>query len=252
GGRTSVMCARGADSARLPSRLTIPASARSTETTTSPKGAARYAPHGAAVKIKLSTCRGAAILSSLKRSAIMSSPSAMKANGTDGGGAVEAVGRGGAVGHGEAHAAGGGAGASTFRPAGPPHPAGGRARRPGGAATRQRRAGAGEQAPGGGAEPDPAAAADEVSRLQRRALHGEARRGAAPAADLRADGAPRVACGRRAGRPAAAAPEASAPARSQGAGRADAPVGRKPPRLAGGPRAVAVPHRRDRCRERRA
>src|SRR5438552_8584036 len=62
GGRTSVMCARGADSARLPSRLTIPASARSTETTTSPKAAARYAPHGAAVKIKLST-RGTALAS---------------------------------------------------------------------------------------------------------------------------------------------------------------------------------------------
>src|SRR5213593_3767634 len=128
-------------------------------------------------------CRGAAILSSLKRSAIMSSPSAMKANGTDGGGAVEAVGRGSAVGRGEAHAARGGAGAPPLGAAGPPHSTGGRARRPGGAAARQRRAGAGEQAPGGGAEPDPASAADEVSRLQRRALHGEARRGAAPAAD---------------------------------------------------------------------
>src|SRR5438132_13857885 len=131
----------------------------------------------------------------------MSSPPAMKANGTDGGGAVEAVGRGSAVGRGEAHAAGGGAGAPPLGAAGPPHSTGGRARRPGGAAARQRRAGAGEQAPGGGAEPDPASAADEVSRLQRRALHGEARRGAAPAADLGADGAPRAAHGRRAGMP---------------------------------------------------
>src|SRR5438093_744053 len=106
---------------------------------------------------------------------------------------------------GEAHAAGGGACAPSFGPAGAPHSTGGRARGPGGAAAWQRRAGAGEQAPGGGAAPDPAAAADEVSRLQRRALHGEARRGAAPAPGRGADGAPRAARGRRAGRASALA-----------------------------------------------
>src|SRR5438034_1490255 len=109
---------------------------------------------------------------------------------------------------GEAHAAGGGACAPSFGPAGAPHSTGGRARGPGGAAAWQRRAGAGEQAPGGGAAPDPAAAADEVSRLQRRALHGEARAGAAPARVRGADGAPRAARGRRAGRASAAATEA--------------------------------------------
>src|SRR5206468_2730306 len=191
------------------------------------------------------SCRRAAILSSLKRPAILSSFSAMKG--------MElmaewqwkrwdAVARLG----GEAHAAGGGACARSFGPAGAPHSTGGRARGPGGAAAWQRRAGAGEQAPGGGAAPDPAAAADEVSRLQRRALHGEARRGAAPAPGRGADGAPRAARGRRAGRASAAATEAAAASRPQGAGRADAPVGRKLPRLAGGPRAVAVPHRGDR------
>src|SRR5437870_2215312 len=43
-------------------------------------------------------CRGPAILSSLKRPAIMSPFSVMKGDGTDGGVAVEAVGRGSAVG----------------------------------------------------------------------------------------------------------------------------------------------------------
>src|SRR5213592_322552 len=74
-------------------------------------------------------CRRAAILSSLKRPAILSAFSAMKGDGTDGGVAVEAVGRGGAVGRGEAHAAGGGACAPPFGPAGAPHSTGGRARR---------------------------------------------------------------------------------------------------------------------------
>src|SRR5438874_9736275 len=197
------------------------------------------------VNENLKECRGAAILSSLKRPAILSPFSAMKEDGTDGGVAVEAVGGGSAVGRGEAHAAGGGARAPALGATGAPRSTGRGARGPGGAAARQRRAGAGEQAPRGGAEPAPSLAADEVSRLQRRALHRKARRGAAPDSRLGADGAPRAPCGRRArGAPTAAA-EASAPPGSQGPGRAHAPVGREPPRLAGGPRAVAVPHRGD-------
>src|SRR5438552_1580835 len=157
----------------------------------------------------------------------------MKEDGTDGGVAVEAVGGGSAVGRGEAHAAGGGARAPALGATGAPRSTGRGARGPGGAAARQRRAGAGEQAPRGGAEPAPSLAADEVSRLQRRALHRKARRGAAPDSRLGADGAPRAPCGRRArGAPTAAA-EASAPPGSQGPGRAHAPVGREPPRLAG-------------------
>src|SRR5206468_2149718 len=131
-----------------------------------------YAADKGRVKKLRRVCRGAAILSSLKRPAILSPFSAMKEDGTDGGVAVEAVGGGSAVGRGEAHAAGGGARAPAL-------------------------------------------------------------------------GAPRAPCGRRArGAPTAAA-EASAPPGSQGPGRAHAPVGREPPRLAGGPRAVAVPHRGD-------
>src|SRR5436309_590142 len=94
-------------------------------------------------------CRGAAILSSLKRPAILSPFSAMKEDGTDGGVAVEAVGGGSAVGRGEAHAAGGGARAPALGATGAPRSTGRGARGPGGAAARQRRAGAGEQAPRG-------------------------------------------------------------------------------------------------------
>src|SRR5207247_6671156 len=167
------------------------------------------------VKTVLARCRGAAILSSLKRPAILSPFSARKEDGTDGGVAVEAVGGGSAVGRGEAHAAGGGARAPALGATGGPRATGRGARGPGGAAARQRRAGAGEKAPRGGAEPAPSLAADEVSRLQRRALHRKARRGAAPDSRLGADGAPRAPCGRRArGAPTAAA-EASAPPGSQ-------------------------------------
>src|SRR5205823_3175624 len=95
----------------------------------------------------LAPCRGAAILSSLKRPAILSPFSAMKEDGTDGGVAVEAVGGGSAVGRGEAHAAGGGARAPALGATGAPRSTGRGARGPGGAAARQRRAGAGEQAP---------------------------------------------------------------------------------------------------------
>src|SRR5207247_5358310 len=95
------------------------------------------------------SCRGAAILSSLKRPAILSPFSAMKEDGTDGGVAVEAVGGGSAVGRGEAHAAGGGARAPALGATGAPRSTGRGARGPGGAAARQRRAGAGEQAPRG-------------------------------------------------------------------------------------------------------
>src|SRR5438094_3385883 len=200
---------------------------------------------GVPVKLSAKLCRGAAILSSLKRPAILSPFSAMKEDGTDGGVAVEAVGGGSAVGRGEAHAAGGGARAPALGATGAPRSTGRGARGLGGAAAVQRRAGAGEQAPRGGAEPAPSLAADEVSRLQRRALHRKARRGAAPDSRLTAVVAPRAPCGRRARGAPTAAPAAPAPPGSQGPGRAHAPVGREPPRLAGGPRAVAVPHRGD-------
>src|SRR5439155_17722145 len=114
-----------------------------------------HTPHRSLSRPARNPCRGAAILSSLKRPAILSPFSAMKEDGTDGGVAVEAVGGGSAVGRGEAHAAGGGARAPALGATGAPRSTGRGARGPGGAAARQRRAGAGEQAPRGGAEPAP-------------------------------------------------------------------------------------------------
>lgn len=87
---------------------------------------------------------------------------------------------------------------------------------------------------------------DDLSRLQRCALHGEPAGGIATAGRERREGPPDPA---RAGCPRPAAPPtapASAAARPACAGRPDAAVGQQPARLARRPWSLVMPGRRDR------
>ena len=104
---------------------------------------------------------------------------------------------------------------------------------------------------GGAAGANRGAAAQEVRRVQRPALHGEAVRGGG-SEDLARQRAADAAGGGH--RPPAQAAGAEAPpaARSQAAGGADDPVGREPPRVARGARADAVSDGGDRRCDRRA